>query len=211
MKPEHIIIKNGREFVLYSGLLDLAFEKGLVGIKTTILQYPHDENHWTVIVEAVATFATPAGDIHSFTGIGDANTKNVSPAMAPSYIRMGETRAKARALRDGVNVGMACVDELDGNDSDAPHSVRGRPQRPVGTRVSQASSMADHATLASSMASHDAAMEQSALLATDSQIDAIKKLCASRKLQLPETLSSMTREDAGALITRLSSQPKASP
>ena len=52
------------------------------------------------------------GKEYTFTGIGDAAPNNVAPAMQTCLIRMAETRAKARALRDGVNVGTAALEEL---------------------------------------------------------------------------------------------------
>jgi hypothetical protein len=48
----------------------------------------------------------------TFTGIGDAAPGNVTPAMQNCLLRMAETRAKARALRDAVNVGSAAFEEL---------------------------------------------------------------------------------------------------
>jgi len=47
-----------------------------------------------------------------FTGIGDANPANVNRKIAAHIIRMAETRGKARALRDAVNIGIVSLEEL---------------------------------------------------------------------------------------------------
>src|ERR687898_3132793 len=51
-----------------------------------------------------------------FGGIGDASPQNVNRAIAPHLIRMAETRAKARALRDAINVGVTAFEELGGEE-----------------------------------------------------------------------------------------------
>jgi hypothetical protein len=56
----------------------------------------------------------------TFTGIGDANPSNVTRMMAPHLLRMAETRAKARALRDAVNVGVTALEELADADETLP-------------------------------------------------------------------------------------------
>jgi hypothetical protein len=55
----------------------------------------------------------------TFSGIGDASPENVGRGIVPHIIRMAETRAKARALRDAVNVGATALEELSDGD-DAP-------------------------------------------------------------------------------------------
>ena len=107
MKKEFIVERNGRSFVLYAGLLDLAHERGLKAITTTLVQIPSDLNGGVAIVHA--TVETSQG---TFTGLGDAAADNVSRMMVPHLIRMAETRAKARALRDAVNVGVTALEEL---------------------------------------------------------------------------------------------------
>jgi hypothetical protein len=113
VKKEFIVERNGRSFVLYAGLLDLAHERGLKAITTTLVQVPSDLNGHVAIVHA--TVETSQG---TFTGLGDAAPDNVSRMMVPHLIRMAETRAKARALRDAVNVGVTALEEL--GDVDEP-------------------------------------------------------------------------------------------
>jgi hypothetical protein len=106
---------NAKDFVLYAGLLDLAHERGLKAITTTLVQAPSELNGSTAICHA--TVQLEAG---TFSGIGDANPGNVTRMMVPHLIRMAETRAKARALRDAVNIGTASLEEL-GDDDKADH------------------------------------------------------------------------------------------
>ncbi len=118
MKSEFIIERQGRKFVLYAGLLDVAHEKGLKSITTTLIQAPTDGNGLVAIVHATVEVADGV-----FTGLGDADPNNVSRMMVPHLIRFAETRAKARALRDAVNVGVAAFEEmgdLDARESESP-------------------------------------------------------------------------------------------
>ena len=123
MKKEFIVERQGKSFVLYAGLLDLAHTNGLRSIATELVQIPHEENNRVAIVLATAIFETE-GVIRTFSGIGDAAPNNVAPAMQTCLIRMAETRAKARALRDAVNVGSTSLEELGEGDAgqSAPES-----------------------------------------------------------------------------------------
>ena len=53
--------------------------------------------------------------VPTFEGIGDASPENVPPHILPHLNRMAETRAKARALRDAVKIGVVSFEELDGD------------------------------------------------------------------------------------------------
>ena len=110
------IDRSGKTHVLYSGLLNEAHQKGLRGIRTELLQAPTQENGETTIVYAEATME----DGRVFSGIGDATPQNVGRNIVPHAIRMAETRAKARALRDAINVGGAALEELGGDEDDEP-------------------------------------------------------------------------------------------
>lgn len=74
---------------------------------TELIQAPTPDNEQVAIVHAVAVV-----DGKTFSGIGDASPENVGRNIAPHLIRMAETRAKARALRDAVNVAATSLEEL---------------------------------------------------------------------------------------------------
>lgn len=129
MKKEFVIERQGKSFVLYAGLLDEAHNQGLKAITTTLVQIPTDENHNVAICQA--NVETEKG---IFTGIGDASPRNVSQMMASCLIRMAETRAKARALRDAVNIGVTALEELADEldiSSDEESTGSGEADEPV--------------------------------------------------------------------------------
>ena len=111
MREEYMIERQGKRFVLYAGLLEEAHSRGLRSIETELLQIPASSNGEVAIVKAV--IRTEEG---KFAGIGDASPQNVNRAIAPHLIRMAETRAKARALRDAINVGVTAFEELGGEE-----------------------------------------------------------------------------------------------
>ena len=129
MREEYMIERGGRRFVLYAGLLEEAHARGLRSIETELLQVPGAENGEVAIARAVVR--TEEG---KFSGIGDASPGNVSRAIVPHIIRMAETRAKARALRDAINVGVAALEEL-GDEEVAPEPARGETKSVESSRM----------------------------------------------------------------------------
>jgi hypothetical protein len=114
----------GRDFVVYAGLLDLAHQKGLAKMAVEILQYPAAENGHMAIVRAQAE--SKLGE--TFTDVGDATPTNCNHKVAKHLLRMASTRAKARALRDFTNIGMTCLEELgDLNEVVQEEQIREKP------------------------------------------------------------------------------------
>ena len=119
MREEYMIERQGRRFVLYAGLLEEAHNRGLRSIETELLQVPGVENGEVAIVKAVVRM-----EDGKFSGIGDASPDNVNRSIAPHLIRMAETRAKARALRDAINIGVTALEELGGDEEAVEETPR---------------------------------------------------------------------------------------
>ena len=205
MKKEFIVNRQGKDFALYAGLLDQAHREGLKRITTKLLQAPNDENGQLAI--CYAEVETEKG---VFSGIGDATPQNVGRMIAPHAIRMAETRAKARALRDAINVGVTSVEELGDFEEEAahasPHSAAQRPPRQIASvprpePVQALPRTADAPREAPRMIAppvRDVAQGS----ATTQQIDRLLKLQAAvgRQASVPEGLSF---EEAAGQITEL--------
>lgn len=126
---QYMVDLKGKMHITYGGLLALAHEAGLKSICARLVQTPTPDNDFRAICTATVVMA----DDRVFEEIGDASPKDVQRHIAVHIIRMAATRAKARALRDAVNVGEAAVEEFGGDDelqgasaslaaSSAPHN-----------------------------------------------------------------------------------------
>jgi hypothetical protein len=115
LRKEKLIVRlQGKEFILYAGLLALAHKHGLKFIDTD--EVPTNE-------EGKYKYkATVEGERGRFSAHGDASSKNVGKMIVPHVDRMAETRAVARALRSYTAVGMCSLEELGGDISDTPKS-----------------------------------------------------------------------------------------
>src|SRR5713101_3704262 len=103
LKP-FIVTLHGKPFVRYAGLLALAHERGLVQLSARI------EFHADALVLASATATFQDGRV--FTEWADATPENVGFQVRPHWVRMALTRAKARCLRDALQIGIAALEEL---------------------------------------------------------------------------------------------------
>lgn len=127
---QHVITQLGKEYITYGGLVDLLHQvsEGYFAIDTALVQAPTQDNGQVAICTAQVLVYDPENpDVvrRRTTGIGDASPANVNRMMATHLIRMAETRAKARALRDCVNVGMVSFEEL------GPQGAEDGPERPA--------------------------------------------------------------------------------
>jgi hypothetical protein len=124
-----------KEPIAYADILKLAHDEGLKSIVTDLILQPSEENGRTCIVKA--TVETERGH---YEGLGDADPGNVKPFLVPHLIRVAETRAKARALRDAVNCGVVSYEELDDVDptrapSPGPGATAPPPSRTARTET----------------------------------------------------------------------------
>jgi hypothetical protein len=113
MEVPGVINLKGKDYPTYGYILNKAHEAGLVGIATEIYQLEIDieKQRLFCIVKATVTMETN-GVTKVYQAYGDASNKNVNSMIVPHFIRMAETRAKGRALRDAVNIGQTMAEEL---------------------------------------------------------------------------------------------------
>jgi hypothetical protein len=210
VREEFMITRQGKQYVLYSGLLDEAHGLGLTGIDTDLIQVPDESNGNVAIVKATAEME-------------DASPENVGRNIVPHLIRMAETRAKARALRDAVNVGATALEELsDGDDAPpasrgAEDSSRGRPTpirggRQNASRGSSQGAAAEQDTPNGQPEKPAPSKRGGAGKARKSQVDLLKTLAVEWRgengverleTRLGKPLTDMTRAEADEWIDRL--------
>jgi hypothetical protein len=194
-----------KEFVTYQGLLAKAHDEGLKAVRASLLQIPSDENSRTAI--AKAEVETEKG---RFEAIGDASPESVTSFLTPHLIRMAETRAKARALRDAVNVGVVSFEELDGEELPARDTDLG----------SGATPSTGNGTQPRRRGRGLAAPREQFQSMTESQRRFLFRLMASQGLQQEAaheellnrfdvaTLSEVSKERASAMIDELQTRPR---
>ena len=112
INEKFLIDLQGKSYVTYEGLLDLAHQNNLISLEVELIQIPAKENNMTAICKATAKTENK-----TYADIGDASPQSVNTNIVPHLIRMASTRAKARVLRDLTNVGMTAVEELSYNEN----------------------------------------------------------------------------------------------
>lgn len=124
LDERHIVNIQGRDFVVYQGLLEFAHAIGLQRLEVEALQLPSPENEFNAMCRAVAV----SKNGETFADVGDASPANVTRKIAPHVLRMASTRAKARALRDLCGIGLTCLEELgETEDVETGHRARSNP------------------------------------------------------------------------------------
>lgn len=123
-----LVNRQGTDFLLFAGLISGLHQlsAGYFAIETRIEQLPTDANGQVAVCSArVQVYDPDQPDVvrRLATGIGDASPQNVNRMMANAVLRMAETRAKARALRDLLGVAEVTVEEL------GPQGAEEAPER----------------------------------------------------------------------------------
>jgi hypothetical protein len=103
---QYLQLIDGKPFVKYAGLLAMAHDRGLQQLEAQFTQV----SDTLAVAYATAIFT----DGRRFTESGDATPENVGIQMRPHFARFALTRAKARCLRDALNIGLCAVEEVGG-------------------------------------------------------------------------------------------------
>ncbi|HZY56282.1 MAG TPA: hypothetical protein VFE09_00635 [Rubrobacteraceae bacterium] len=212
MRDEFLITRQGKQYVLFAGLLDEAHSRGLSSIDTELVQAPTEENGRVAICKARIEME----DGRTFSGIGDASPENVGRNIVPHIIRMAETRAKARALRDAVNVGAVALEELADGDDALPADY---PSRATDERTTRATGSAPNGRTEAKIEVVGGTSRESSRRgakgsskARKSQIDLLKTLAeelrgengvARLEGRIGKPLSELSRAEADEWIDRL--------
>lgn len=102
--PAHFLQHiQGRPFITYAGLVQLAHERGLQELRAT---WTYNDPQLS-LAHAVATF--PFG---TFEDCGDSTPQNAQ-RVGLHWRRLSLTRAKARCLRDALGIDLCSVEEMD--------------------------------------------------------------------------------------------------
>jgi len=102
--PQHVVMIQGKPFVKFAGLLQMAHGRGLVALTA---DWTYNDTELS-LAHAVATFQ----DGRRFEESGDATPANTNRKVAVHFRRVALTRAKARVLRDALGVELVAVEEL---------------------------------------------------------------------------------------------------
>jgi hypothetical protein len=131
ISKEFIVHLKGRDYPLWTGVLDAATKAGLRSLRTTVIQIPSPENGHMAVVMARAEFE----DGRVFEDVGDCSPQSTSPQLATAALRLASTRAKGRVLRDAINVGQTMFEELPDLDEFGAEGVA--PGRAGGIYVAE--------------------------------------------------------------------------
>jgi len=96
---------HGKEFIQYAGLLALAHEQGLQELAAEFISVTPE----LALAAAHAFFR----DGRRFWDAGEATPTNVHEQVRAHFPRVALTRAKARCLRDALNIGLVAVEEVE--------------------------------------------------------------------------------------------------
>ncbi|SRR6266567_3063549 len=101
---QHLVTIQGKAFIRYCGLLQMAQQRGLVSLTA---EWTYNDTELS-LAHAVAIFA----DGRRFEESGDASPANCTRMVAGHFRRVALTRAKARVLRDALGIDLVAVEEL---------------------------------------------------------------------------------------------------
>jgi hypothetical protein len=115
---------DGRWYITHAGLIWTAQRRRCHGIETTLQKEVSDPVAGRWVFKATV-YKTPGS--RGFVGYGDADPSNVSTLVRGAEMRVAETRAVDRALRQAYGIGLCSVEEL-GSSTSSPKAVADSPR-----------------------------------------------------------------------------------
>jgi hypothetical protein len=202
MREEFVINRQGRRYVLYAGLLAEAHERfAEFSIDTELLylepvpivraKFKGRKRPEEIILEEYTENVETTG-----IGTGARKDDKEGKPGKNAPIEMAETRAKARALRDAINVGMTALEELGGEDEEpAPPQRRQAAPQPVAEDTE--------------LASQDQENSEDGVHIDERQIKALRTLVPKARPKMSATEAIAAFEDAQGHPIELMSHDKA--
>jgi hypothetical protein len=115
---------DGRWYVTHAGLVRTAQRRRCHGIDTSLQKEVSDPIAGRWVFKATV-YKTPGS--RGFVGYGDADPSNVSWLVRGAEMRVAETRAVDRALRQAYGIDLCSVEEL-GSSASSPRPVAAAPR-----------------------------------------------------------------------------------
>ena len=108
-RSDVVVNIKGKDFITYKGLLDKAHKEGLQSIELLNSWVSEDMSRAWCTVRA--RFIKDKKEMF-FDGFGSSTPENTGEMTAKHPVEMCNTRSKARAFRDALNIGDAAIEEL---------------------------------------------------------------------------------------------------
>jgi hypothetical protein len=188
LHQDHVVRINGKDFVKYSGLLDIAESRGLVRLEVEVIQFPAEENNHTAVCLAKVELEDKI-----CADIGEASAKTLSPEVSDYLLSMASTRSKARALKTALSIGAVSDVELRSFDDVNSEKPAGQP---VQTKLNPKPPAKHNGTITPA--------QKSAIKGMAARNDLDPDKLAQEMFQAP--LDKLTKRNASTLIEHLKSQ-----
>ncbi len=193
---------NGRQFVTYSGLLEMAKSSGLDRLEVEVLQYPSESNGFCCVCLATAELNSSK----TAKDIGEASKSNLDSRVAEFLFSMASTRAKARALRNLLGIGITALEELGSFSDVIPEEAKNNPDpKADNTSTGVKSTPSSAQTEGPAFSSNRITQKQKKYILTLSTEAGIARsdLLDHCKAEYGAVLDHISREDASKLIELL--------
>jgi hypothetical protein len=104
---KYVINVKGKEYLSYKGLLAYAHKNGLLNM--WIMESTINADKKTAIIQVKVQIADGLDQVLEFEGLGSSGFDGQD--YQGRFVEVAHTRAKARALRDALNINMETLEE----------------------------------------------------------------------------------------------------